>query len=145
MILWCHCILSLRPTPTYRVRVLYCAIAQWFEVCICLYDLNPYHQSCPSSWYLYCVLFASNPTQGSFHFSFEKRGVLDVVYSCAKPLPCKLYLIVCGRLLSAFLPHTGWESHWLVIRTRSSPVLYRERWVSKTGVHSCLESCDLWL
>ena len=48
-------------------------IAQWFEVCICVYDLNPYHQSCPNSWCLYCVLLFQIPPRAAFIFSFEKK------------------------------------------------------------------------
>ena len=58
-----------------KVRV-YCAIAQWFEVCLylvlcCVVDSNPYQLSCPGSsvgWVLSGLqsVVGSNPTQSSF-------------------------------------------------------------------------------
>ena len=72
---------------------IYCAIAQWFEVCLCVVDSNPYQLSCPGSSVgraLACRGFESHLGQ-LFIFPWKKRAVLGVVDLFVVPLP--FYLV----------------------------------------------------
>ena len=73
----------------------YCAIAQWFEVCLCVVycveDLNPYQLSCPGSSVGRALAKTAecHGFEGSspFFLQGKKKTVLGVVNLFVVPLP----------------------------------------------------------